>query len=73
MAPCGGEEDKELSSALAQHMGQEEIEAVHDLWGRLETLLLRGNAAILGNRIPNYPVSTIQPQVLMISMIKSEP
>ena len=56
---CGGEEEKEPSSALARHMGQEESEAVHDLWGRLETLLLRGNAAILGNRIPNYPAPNI--------------
>ena len=56
MAPCGGEK---LGSALAQHTGQEESEAVHDLLGRLEILLLRGNAALLGNRIPNHPAPNI--------------
>ena len=43
------------SSVLARHTGQEESEAVHHLWGRLAILLQRGNAAILGNRIPNFP------------------
>ena len=55
VAPCGGREIKKLGSALARHTGQEESEAVHHLWGRLGILLQRGNAAILGNRIPNFP------------------
>ena len=51
----GEREIKKLGSALARHTGQDEGEAVHHLWGRLGILLQRGNAAILGNRIPNFP------------------
>ena len=47
----GEREIKKLGSALARHTGQEESEAVHDLLGRLEILLLRGNATFLGNMI----------------------
>ena len=49
----GEREIKKLGSALARHTGQDEGEAVHHL--RLGILLQRGNAAILGNRIPNFP------------------
>ena len=51
----GEREVKKLGSALARHTGQEESEAVHPLWGRLAILLQRGNAVILGNRVPNFP------------------
>ena len=55
----GEREVKKLGSALARHTGQEESEAVRHLWGRLAILLQRGNAAILGNRVPNF----LPPQV----------
>ena len=44
-----------LGRALARHTGEEEGEAVRHLWGRLGILLQRGNAAILGNRVPAFP------------------
>ena len=48
-------EVKKLGAALARHTGQEEAEATSHLWGRLGILLQRGNAAILGNRVPALP------------------
>ena len=51
----GEREMRKLGAALARHTGQDEGEAVHHLWGRLGVLLQRGNAAILGNRIPSFP------------------
>ena len=41
-----------LAAALARNTGQPEGEAAAHLWGRLGVLLQRGNAAILGNRVP---------------------
>ena len=52
---CAEREVKKLGSALARHTGQLEGEAIAHLWGRLGILLQRGNAAILGNRVPNFP------------------
>ncbi len=52
-------EVRKLGVALARHTGQEEGEAVGHLWGRLGILLQRGNAAILGNRVPTYPAANI--------------
>ena len=52
---AGEREVRKLGTALARHTGQDEGEAVHHLWGRLGVLLQRGNAAILGNRIPSFP------------------
>ena len=49
---CAEREVKKLGSALARHTGQLEGEAIAHLWGRLGILLQRGNAAILGNRVP---------------------
>ena len=48
-------EVKKMGSALARHTGQLEGEAISHLWGRLGILLQRGNAALLGNRVPGYP------------------
>ena len=48
-----------LAAALARQTGQEEEEAVRHLWGRLSILLQRGNAAILGNRVPSPPAPHI--------------
>ena len=52
-------EVKKLGSALARHTGQLEGEAISHLWGRLGILLQRGNAALLGNRVPAYPEAVI--------------
>ena len=52
-------EVKKLGAALARQTGQEEGEAVGHLWGRLGILLQRGNAAILGNRVPARPAPHI--------------
>ena len=48
-------EVRKLGSALSRHTGQEEGEAISHLWGRLGVLLQRGNAALLGNRVPTPP------------------
>ena len=47
-----------LSATLAQS-GQNEDEAVRHLWGKLAILLQRGNAAILANRVPDFPAPAI--------------
>ena len=52
-------EVKKLTAALARHTGQEETQACRHSWGRLGILLQRGNAAILGNRVPSYPSDAI--------------
>ena len=39
----------------SRHTGQEEGEAISHLWSRIGILLQRGNAAILGNRVPALP------------------
>ena len=48
-------EVKKLTAALARHSGQDEETAGRHSWGRLGMLLQRGNAAILGNRVPSHP------------------
>ena len=45
-----------LGAALARKSGPEEEEAVRHLWGKLGMLLQRGNAAILANRVPSFPL-----------------
>ena len=52
-------EVKKLGAALARHAGQEEGEATGHLWGRLGILLQKGNAALLANRVPQYPNAAI--------------
>ena len=52
-------EVRKLAAALSRHTGQEEEEALRHLWGRLGILLQRGNAAILGNRVPTHPAALI--------------
>ena len=44
-----------MARAMARHTGEEERDAVRHVWGRLGVLLQRGNAAILGNRVPAFP------------------
>ena len=45
-------EIKKLTAAKARHTGQEEKEALSHAFTRLSILLVRGNSAILSNRIP---------------------
>ena len=52
-------EVERLGAALARQSGQNEDEAVRHLWGKLAILLQRGNAAILGNRVPDFPAPAI--------------
>ena len=49
------EQVKKIGAALARQTGQEEGEAVGHLFQRLSVLLMRGNAALLLNRIPSFP------------------
>ena len=46
------EEVKKMATAKARHTGGEEGEAVRRMFTKLSVLLMRGNAAILANRIP---------------------
>ena len=50
---------KKLAAALARNTGKPEGEAAAHLWGRLGVLLQRGNAALLGNRVPAPPDAAI--------------
>ena len=52
-------EVERLGAALARQSGQDEDEAVRHLWGKLAILLQRGNAAILANRVPEFPAPAI--------------
>ena len=49
------EQIRKLGQALARASGQEEAEVVHHLFQRLSVLLMRGNAALLINRVPAFP------------------
>jgi len=42
-------------SALARHTGEEESEKIRHLYERLAILLVKGNAALFLNRLPNHP------------------
>ena len=48
-----------LGSALARHTGQMEGEAIGHIWAFLGILFQRGNAALLGNRVPELPLPAI--------------
>ena len=60
---CAEKEVKKLGSALARHTGQLEGEAIANLRGRLCILLQRGNAAIVGNRVPDFPNTEVDGNV----------
>ena len=45
--------------SLARNTGKPEGDAAAHLWGRLGVLLQRGNAALLGNRVPAPPDAAI--------------
>ena len=46
---------KKLGAALARHTGEEESEKIRHLYERLAILLVKGNAALFLNRLPNHP------------------
>ena len=48
-----------LGGALARHTGEEESEKTRHLYQRLAVLLVRGNAALFLNRLPNHPSPVI--------------
>ena len=50
---------RKIGSAQAMQLGKEEGEAIAHVFQRLSVLLVKGNAALLLNRIPSFP----EPQV----------
>ena len=46
---------KKLGSAKARHTGEEESVEVTRLFQRLSIALMKGNAALLNNRVPSQP------------------
>ena len=52
--PTAVEQVQKLGSALARQTGQEEGEVKSQLFQRLSLLLMKGNAAIFSNRLPDY-------------------
>ena len=52
-------EIKKLSATLARHTGEEEGEMARRTFVRLSIILMKGNAAILTNRIPCSPDQTL--------------
>ena len=49
------QEVSKLGAALARHTGQEEVEAIEHLCGKLGNLLQRGSDALLATRVPELP------------------
>ena len=47
-------EVKKIASALSRHTGEEEGVTVKHVVQRLSILLIKGNAALLLNRVPNF-------------------
>ena len=57
------EQVKKLGAALARQTGQEEGEAKRHLFQRLSLHLMRGNAALLVNRSPDFPAPEVDGRV----------
>ena len=53
------EQLKKIARAQARNTGKEEEEAIRHLFQRLGVLLVKGNAALLLNRIPSFPLPEI--------------
>ena len=53
------QEVKKMGSALARHTGADDSDTQRHLVQRLSILLIKGNAALLLNRVPNFPPSSI--------------
>jgi hypothetical protein len=61
ICPCGWhkkavEQFRKLARAQARSTGKEEEDAIRHLFQRLGVLLVKGNAALLLNRIPPFPL-----------------
>ena len=50
---------KKLGSALARHSGAEESTAISHLFQRLSILLVKGNSALVMNRVPDNVHSAV--------------
>ena len=50
---------RKLARALARSTGKEEDDEIRHLFQRLGVLLVKGNAALLLNRIPSFPLPEI--------------
>ena len=50
---------KKLARAQARTTGKDEDEAIRHLFQRLAVLLVKGNAALLVNRVPSHPPPTV--------------
>ena len=50
------EQFRKLARAQARSTGKEEEDAIRHLFQRLGVLLVKGNAALLLNRIPSFPL-----------------
>ena len=57
---------KKLAGALARNTGQEESECVPRLFSMMALLLQRGLAAMLANRVPNFPGAEIDGILLFV-------
>ena len=53
--PEAAQQVKKIGAAKARQTGEEEDEAIAQLFQKLAVLLARGNAALLLNRIPSFP------------------
>ena len=54
--PVAEEQVRKLAGAISRHTGQELEEAQRHLWQSLSVHLMKGNAALLANRIPDEEV-----------------
>jgi hypothetical protein len=54
------EQLRKLARAKARSTGREEEECIRHLFQRLGVLLVKGNAALLLNRIPSFPLPPAQ-------------
>ena len=50
---CAIKEIKKLGSAKARHIGEEESVEVQRLFQKLSVALMRGNCALMNNRVPS--------------------
>jgi hypothetical protein len=53
------EQLRKLARAQARSTGKEEVDSIRHLFQRLGVLLVKGNAALLLNRIPSFPLPEI--------------
>ena len=49
------QEVRKIGSALSRHTGGEEGEVIRHIVQRMSILLIKGNAALILNRVPSFP------------------